>query len=414
MKRKIIALITTLILLLTLSLNIFASNTSDLNENNNNSNTENTTKNETKELTEEEIKNVQELDQKRREYYKKISENNQKLEYIEEELSEALVEIQKLDDKIQEYSNELDKCNTSIEKLEKSINMAESKLSVLEEDYEKRSEALSNRLVEVYKAGDITFLDVLLSSKSLTEFVSSYYFIKELTEYDNQSLEHVEEEKNSIQEIKEKLEKEKKEIVEIKAKKEQASLMLKNTKTLQEEKASKLTEAEKKIQDKLIKYKREINKIQNTISNITGEQNIDIQYTGGNMIWPVAKSGTAITSYYGGRTHPISGIASYHSGIDIGNAYYGTPVVAALDGVVTYAGELGGYGNCVIINHGNGLSTVYGHGQVVLTTLNKKVKQGELIMEVGSTGNSTGPHLHFEVRIDGYTVDPLLYVNEPL
>ena len=412
MKRRIIALITILVLLITLSLNVFASNTSNVNDENNNE--ENTEKNETKELTEEEIKNIQELDQKRREYYEKINENNKKLEYVEDELSAALVEIQKLDDEIQKYSNELDKCNDSIDKLQKSIDSAENKLNVLENDYEKRSQALSNRLVEVYKAGDITFLDVLLSSKSLTEFVSSYYFIKELTEYDNESLEHVEDEKNTIQEIKEKLEKEKLEIIEIKAKKEQANLMLKNTKIIQEEKASKLTEAEKKIQDSLIKYKREINKIENTITNITGGPTIDIQYTGGNMIWPVAKSGTAITSYYGGRTHPISGIASYHSGIDIGNAYYGTPVVAALDGVVTYAGELGGYGNCVIINHGNGLSTVYGHGQVVLTTLNKKVKQGELIMEVGSTGNSTGPHLHFEVRIDGYTVDPLLYVNEPL
>ena len=347
------------------------------------------------------------------EYYDKIRESNQKLEYIEEELSAALVEIQKLDDQIQEYTQEIERCDKSIDILQKSIDSSEKKIKLLEIDYEKRSKALSNRLVEVYKSGDITFLDVLLSSKSLTEFVSSYYYIKELTEYDNESLEYVEQEKETITAIKEKYEKEKLEIVEIKAKKEQTALMLKNTKTLHEEKASQLTDEEKKIQDDLIKYKREIYKIQNTISGITGEENVDIQFTGGNMIWPVAKSGTAITSYYGGRTHPISGIASYHSGIDIGNAYYGTPVVAALDGVVTFAGELGGYGNCVIINHGNGLYTVYGHGQVVLTTLYKKVKQGELIMEVGSTGNSTGPHLHFEVRVNGYTVDPLLYVNEP-
>ena len=131
------------------------------------------------------------------------------------------------------------------------------------------------------------------------------------------------------------------------------------------------------------------------------------------MIWPVAKEGTAITSYYEQREHPISGIVHYHSGIDIGNAYFGTPVVAAMDGYVSYAGWLGGYGNCVIINHGDGVSTLYGHGQAILTTLHKQVKQGDLIMEVGSTGNSTGPHLHFEVRINGYTVNPLLYVNEP-
>ena len=80
------------------------------------------------------------------------------------------------------------------------------------------------------------------------------------------------------------------------------------------------------------------------------------------MIWPVAKAGTVITSYYGTRQHPIQGVTNFHLGIDIGNAYYGTPAVAALGGVVTYAGELGSYGNCVIIQHGDGISTLYGPG----------------------------------------------------
>ena len=131
------------------------------------------------------------------------------------------------------------------------------------------------------------------------------------------------------------------------------------------------------------------------------------------MLWPVAISGTYITSGYGVREHPIQGISKMHTGIDIGNATYGSPVVAAADGVVTYAGWLGGYGNCVMINHGDGLVTLYGHGQKVLTELHKEVKQGDLIMEVGSTGNSTGPHLHFEVRLNGTSVQPLNYVKVP-
>lgn len=186
-----------------------------------------------------------------------------------------------------------------------------------------------------------------------------------------------------------------------------------NKKTLQKAHVNKLSEEEKKLQKEIIEYKKEVYRIQSLISQVSGEPNLQIQYTGGDMIWPVAKEGTAITSYYEQREHPITGIIHYHSGIDIGNAYFGTPVVAALDGYVSYAGWLGGYGNCVIINHGNGVSTLYGHGQAILTTLHKEVKQGELIMEVGSTGNSTGPHLHFEIRINGYTVNPLLYVNEP-
>ena len=131
------------------------------------------------------------------------------------------------------------------------------------------------------------------------------------------------------------------------------------------------------------------------------------------MLWPVAASGTVITSNYGIREHPIQGVVKQHTGLDIGGAALGTPVVAAADGVVTYAGWLGGYGNCVMINHGDGVVTLYGHGNKILTTVGKEVKQGETIMEVGSTGNSTGPHLHFEVRINGSYTNPLNYVKVP-
>ena len=129
------------------------------------------------------------------------------------------------------------------------------------------------------------------------------------------------------------------------------------------------------------------------------------------MAWPIAKSGTYITSGYGSREHPIQGVVRNHSGIDIGNAGFGAPVIAAADGVVTMADWYGGYGNCVMINHGNGISTLYGHGQTILTTVGTEVKKGDLIMEVGSTGNSTGPHVHFEVRINGSCVNPLPYLT---
>ena len=129
------------------------------------------------------------------------------------------------------------------------------------------------------------------------------------------------------------------------------------------------------------------------------------------MIWPVGVEGTYITSPYGNRLHPIQGVYRYHDGIDIGNAGYGAPVVAAADGVVTYTGVMGGYGNCVMINHGSGIVTLYGHGQEIKTTLGAVVKQGDIIMTVGSTGNSTGPHLHFEVRKNGLAVEPIPYLN---
>ena len=356
---------------------------------------------------------ISDLDKQKKEVSEELNKKNKQLEYVNEELTTALLEIQKLDDEILQYETDLNKYETQLSKLQTSIDEAIEKIDLVQEDYQTREEILRERLVEMYKAGDVTYLEVLLSSKSLTEFISSYFLMRQLVEYDNKLIEQVEREKNDLEYTKAKLEKEQKEVKTIKAKKEQTTIILNNKKTLQKAHVNKLSEEEKKLQKEIIEYKKEVYRIQSLISQVSGEPNLQIQYTGGDMIWPVAKEGTAITSYYEQREHPITGIIHYHSGIDIGNAYSGTPVVAALDGYVSYAGWLGGYGNCVIINHGNGVSTLYGHGQAILTTLHKEVKQGELIMEVGSTGNSTGPHLHFEIRINGYTVNPLLYVNEP-
>ena len=356
---------------------------------------------------------ISDLDKQKKEVSEELNKKNKQLEYVNEELTTALLEIQKLDDEILQYETDLNKYETQLSKLQTSIDEAIEKIDLVQEDYQTREEILRERLVEMYKAGDVTYLEVLLSSKSLTEFISSYFLMRQLVEYDNKLIEQVEREKNDLEYTKTKLEKEQKEVKTIKAKKEQTTIILNNKKTLQKAHVNKLSEEEKKLQKEIIEYKKEVYRIQSLISQVSGEPNLQIQYTGGDMIWPVAKEGTAITSYYEQREHPITGIIHYHSGIDIGNAYFGTPVVAALDGYVSYAGWLGGYGNCVIINHGNGVSTLYGHGQAILTTLHKEVKQGELIMEVGSTGNSTGPHLHFEIRINGYTVNPLLYVNEP-
>ena len=129
------------------------------------------------------------------------------------------------------------------------------------------------------------------------------------------------------------------------------------------------------------------------------------------MVWPIGINGTYITSPFGSRLHPIKGVTRFHDGIDIGNAGYGARVIAAADGIVTYASTMGGYGNCVMIYHGNGIATLYGHGQEIKATVGMQVKQGDVIMTVGSTGYSTGPHLHFEVREKGIPTDPIPYLK---
>ena len=356
---------------------------------------------------------TQELEKQREKVENKINETNEQLEYVQNELTDSLLKVQEIEDKVIQYQKEVDELGKQMSELQTSIDDATGKLQIASEDYNAKSDMLAKRLVAMYEAGDTSYLDVLLKSNSLTDFLSRYYAIEELAKYDSELINQVKIEKNNIEQTREKLEKEQAEIKILKAKSEQTTVVLNNMKTLQQSYIDKLSEGEKTLQEQITKYKQEQQEIQAKILEATNTIVANIQYTGGEMLWPVAASGTVITSNFGIREHPIQGVVKQHTGLDIGGAPTGTPVVAALDGVVTHAGWLGGYGNCVMISHGNGVVTLYGHGNKVLTEVGKQVKQGETIMELGSTGNSTGPHCHFEVRINGNYTNPLNYVKVP-
>lgn len=408
LKKKIICILLAIILITGTSIISLASDVS--NNVNDQKNTETNSQSGSNLNTNE----INEINQQRDDLKEKLEEANKQLEYVQGEMSTTLLEIQKLSDKIAGYESENAKLGTQLADLEKSINETTSLLSSVTEEYNKKEEQLRERLVTIYEEGELSYLDVLLSSSSLSEMLSRYYVMQEIAEYDNELIDKVAEEKNTIELSQKKLENETTQVKILKARAEQTEIVLKNTKTLQEGYITQLSESEKKINDEIEKYKIENAKLEAKLQELSSNiEDFQIQYTGGDMIWPIAKAGTYITSSYGNREHPISGIIKLHQGIDIGNAGFGAPAVAALDGVVTYAGWLGSYGNCVMIYHGEGITTLYGHGQKVLTQKGASVKQGDLIMEVGSTGNSTGPHLHFEVRVNGRTVNPLQFVKTP-
>ena len=351
------------------------------------------------------------LGEQKQEIVEQKQDAEQKLMYIQEDLSEAIVKIQELDDQIRAAQEDIDSLETELQGLQQEIDDITEKLEVIESNYTKNEELLKQRIVVMYEVGETTYLDILLNSKDLVDFLSNYYIIEQIIESDTALLKKIEKEKNEVEKTKNELEENKASLKVKKAKKEQLAVITQNNKIVKEQAVASLTEAEQILQRKIDEYKAEEARINALIKIATDEYQYTGDYTGGVMAWPVAKSGTYITSSYGEREHPIQGVIKQHTGIDIGNAGFGAPVIAAADGVVTMAGYYGGYGYCVIISHGNGISTLYGHGQAILTEVGKEVKKGDLIMEVGSTGNSTGPHLHFEVRVNGYCVDPMPFLK---
>lgn len=354
-----------------------------------------------------------ELNEQKEQIDEKLEETNTQLEYVQDELTDSLLRVQDIEDRVLSYEKEVGDLGAQMDTLQASIDTETYNLMLASQDYEKLKQILLNRLVTIYETGNTTYLDVLLKSKDLTDFISRYYVIEEITEYDNTLINQVKNQKESLEQTTQKLNNEQAELKIIKARKEQTTVVLNNMKTMQESYIKKLSDGEKALQEQITAYKKEQAEIEAKIMEITNTIIPNIQYTGGEMLWPVAASGTVITSQFGIREHPIQGVVKQHTGLDIGGADTGTPVVAAADGVVSYAGWLGGYGNCVMINHGNGVVTLYGHGSKVVASVGQEVKQGDTILEVGSTGNSTGPHLHFEVRINGQYVNPLNYVKVP-
>ena len=393
MEKKIITMIMICLLLVSFSINVFSNN--EIENNENSTNTENMT-----------------LQDKQKEVQEKLEESNNRLKYVQSELSVSLQKIQELDDSIAKYTEELNKLQNQVNTLENEIKVTDEELAQNEEEYKRKENLFKRRVVALYEAGETTYLDVLLSSKGLMDFLSNYYMLEEIMQYDDELLKEVESRRKEIEEKRANQEKRNSTLKVAKAQASRMQILMENNKMLQQNYSSQLTEEERELNEKIEAYKQEEISLENQIlAAINWGDKLAIHYTGGLMIWPVGKEGTYITSGYGNRLHPIQGVYKYHSGIDIGNAGYGAPVIAAADGVVTFAGVMGGYGNCVMINHGDGIVTLYGHGQEILTTLGTEVSKGDVIMLVGSTGNSTGPHLHFEVRKNGIIQDPIPYLK---
>ena len=341
---------------------------------------------------------------------------NQQLGYVETELTSKELQIQKLQDQIDDFQRKLTVSEQNYKTAQEEYAASEQELEKLKKDYEKEKKALKKRLRAIYAKGEISYLEVLLNSKDIIEFLSNYIVLDEIADYDNKKISEIKSEMQEINEKNEKLVAKKEELKQIKAENEKQNVLLTNTKTILENEKKSLNDSELTLMAQIDSYKKQQSEIEGLINRSIYSSTYELFYTGGVMIWPTYST-SYITSPFGSRLHPIQGITKNHNGIDIGGRM-NDPVYAASDGVIIYYGWMSGYGNCVMVDHGmNDLGqkivTLYGHGNGFMENLRigSVVHQGEQIMYLGSTGNSTGPHVHFEVRENGVAVDPKRYLS---
>lgn len=351
---------------------------------------------------------LEELNSKKEQLTQQITQANEEKSNIQIELTETLEQLNNLDSRILEYETKIKELTESLTQVQTQIADTEEKLENIEKNYKLQEEALAKRMVSLYETGEIKYLDFLLSSNSLSEFISNYYLIGEIAKYDTQLLENIERQKAEMQIIKEILKLKEGNIKSLKTSKETTAIALENSRIIKNSYANKLTEEEKATQAKIDEFQKELNSIESEIYLLT-TGNLGESYVGGEFAWP-APGYTTITSQFGMRLHPIFKVNRMHTGTDIGMPT-GASIVAANDGIVIKSTYTTGYGNMVMIDHGGGVCTVYGHGSENVAQAGQVVKRGEIVMKAGSTGWSTGPHLHFEIRINGNYVDPLPYIT---
>ena len=364
----------------------------------------------------------------------KLKDAENQKEQVTQEKSEALKQVEAIENEIADYENQINELDTKITDLNNQITEAENQINQKQKDYDSQQELLEKRLVATYEAGETSFLDVLLSSKSLTDLISNYYMISEIAEADMNLMESIENEKQEIEDAKTTLEQSKQELDTSKAEKESKSVQLqsakaeKNTYVAQlsseeqeiQEQIDEITEANKALDEEIKQKQAEIERLLAQQRPSSGGGSLGSSSSGSGSNGGSSTGGGAVSS--SGFIYPVpSGYSrittgmyyssgQYHGAVDFGSAgINGQPVYAVADGVVHTAKALNySYGNYVIIAHYNGLYTLYAHGQSgsIRVSEGQYVSQGQQIMNVGSTGNSSGPHLHFEVR-----TSPGLYDN---
>ncbi len=366
------------------------------------------------------------LDEQIAQQRKALDQLNKQIQFHSHELAQAekkekgyLRELSVYDSRVQQTQEQIKLLDLEIQKNKKELDQVSDEIAKQNERIKALQEILAQRCVAIYKYGEAADLNLLLSAADLTELNNLTYLMNRLSREDEKNIEALETEKLELKSNELKLQQASEELAHRIKLRERDLASNKQAAASRRELISKI-EKEKQVHQAAMKESEESQKeIQKKIDDYLRKKAADAAKKGkskpksnelahkGKFDWPVPER--QITSKYGTRIHPKFKTKRQHTGIDIASPQ-GTPIKTADAGEVIFAGWMRGYGQVIIIDHGSGFATVYAHMSKMLVEEGAVVKKGSVIGNVGQTGVATGPHLHFEVRVNGTATDPLKYL----
>ncbi len=370
---------------------------------------------------------------------KRVDELKKDIEELEKSKGDILKFVKKVDKKIEKLSDTIKGLDKQIEGARKELVKLEEELAIAEDLEKEQYETMKKRIKYMYENGSDGYMDAIFSAKSIGDFLSRSEYIEKISKFDSQLFSSFVETRNETEIKRTVMESKIEEIAglqdEVLAEKD-ALKSLKSSKKAEMHKlnsaisatdsrvktfSEKVAEAERKVENLLLEKQKQIEKREaakkkaeaaaNAAAGTPADPASDSYAANtGGLRWPLRVPGR-ISSKFGSRTSPTPGASTYHQGIDIAVSD-GTPIVASAAGEVVTASYSASAGNYVMIYHGNSLYTVYMHAARLAVAEGATVNQGDVIAYVGSTGVSTGAHLHFGVSVNGAYVDPLNYVSQ--
>lgn len=364
---------------------------------------------------EEEIKAAQEQKKKMQSDLTDVKKIKEELETSKKDLSAYVVkldsELTSIEEKIAEYKK-------LIEDKEEEIKQTQIELDDAVKNQETQYEAMKERIKFMYEKGDSLYMELIFSSSSFGEMLNKTEYIEMISSYDRKMLDQYVAARQYIELCKKEMEEEQSLLEDAKGKVEEKEADLNSLIDEKERTIKSVTENITNKEAAIAEYEQDIAEQNETIATLEkivaaekarlAEEN-GLKYDGGIFAWP-APSYTTVSSDYGTRMHPILMVEQFHNGVDLA-APGGSPILAAYDGNVVAADYSGSMGNYIMIDHGDGLYTIYMHASALYVSKGDFVTKGQKIAAVGSTGRSTGNHLHFTVRLNGNYVSPWKYIS---